>query len=85
MNERIVTPLPNIKVFARSLEVWGDEEAMEEERERRANAREKRKEKQFDKKVKGKMARNQILMNVLRQFALTICHFNHYIWYVTYY
>ncbi|XP_046857652.1 DNA repair protein complementing XP-A cells homolog [Xenia sp. Carnegie-2017] len=40
------------QVFARSLEVWGDEEAMEEERERRANAREKRKEKQFDKKVK---------------------------------
>ena len=41
------------KVVARSLEIWGDEEAMEEERDRRMNARDKKKQKQFDKKVKG--------------------------------
>ena len=40
-------------MVARSLEIWGDEEAMEEERERRMNARDKKKQKQFDKKVKG--------------------------------
>ncbi len=42
-----------MKVIARALEIWGDEEAMGEERERRANARDKKKQKQFDKKVKG--------------------------------
>jgi hypothetical protein len=42
-----------MQVVARSLEIWGDEEAMEEERERRAGARDKKKQKQFDKKVKG--------------------------------
>ena len=42
-----------MQVIARSLEIWGDEEAMEEERERRMNARDKKKQKQFDKKVKG--------------------------------
>ncbi|XP_028411272.1 DNA repair protein complementing XP-A cells homolog [Dendronephthya gigantea] len=40
------------QVVERSLEIWGDEEAMEEERERRANAKEKKKQKLFDKKVK---------------------------------
>ena len=51
-------------MIARSLEIWGDEEAMEEERERRMNARDKKKQKQFDKKVKGEQIYNSISHNL---------------------
>ena len=37
----------------RALEVWGSEEAIEEEREKRSENKEKMKQKKFDKKVKG--------------------------------
>lgn len=40
------------QVAARSLEIWESEDAIEEEKERRASARDKKKQKQFDKKVK---------------------------------
>ena len=53
-----------MQVIARSLEIWGDEEAMEEERERRMNARDKKKQKQFDKKVKGEQIYNSISHNL---------------------
>ena len=53
-----------MQVIARSLEIWGDEEAMEEERERRMNARDKKKQKQFDKKVKGEQICNSISHNL---------------------
>ena len=41
------------QVAERALLVWGSEEALEEERERRMENREKSKQKKYDKKVKG--------------------------------
>ena len=43
-----------LKVSERALEVWGSEEAIEQEREDRIEKRDVAKKKKFDKKVKGK-------------------------------
>ncbi|MGH0172236.1 UNVERIFIED_CONTAM: hypothetical protein FKN15_063140 [Acipenser sinensis] len=40
-----------LQVVKRSLEVWGSEDALEEAKESRQETRDKRKQKQFDKKV----------------------------------
>jgi DNA-repair protein complementing XP-A cells len=40
-------------VAERALEVWGSEEALEEEREKRADKRDQMKQKKYEKKVKG--------------------------------
>ena len=42
-----------LQVAERSLEVWGSDEKLEEEKERRLDNKEKVKKKKFDKKVKG--------------------------------
>lgn len=43
-----------LKVQARAVEVWGDEEKLEEARDQRTANKEKAKQKKFDKRVKGR-------------------------------
>ena len=42
-----------MQVQARAMEVWGDEEKLEEAREQRIIKNEKAKKKKFDKRIKG--------------------------------
>lgn len=43
------------QVAERALEIWGSDEKLEEERERRSANKDKLKKKKFDKKVNGKV------------------------------
>lgn len=54
----------HFQVSARALEVWGSEEAIEEERENRETNKQVAKQKKFDKKVKGRVMRSCITPGV---------------------
>ena len=55
------------QVEARALEVWGSEENIEEQHEKRSENREKTKQKKFDKRVKGSL----FSINVNRMFGIS--------------
>jgi len=46
---------PILQIQKRALEIWGSEDAIKEEKERRKVHRVKAKQKQFDKKMKGRL------------------------------
>ncbi len=50
-----------LQVVKRSLEVWGDEETIAEQKEKRTENKEKMKQKRYDKKMKGKLRHSQLL------------------------
>ena len=63
-----------VQVEGRVVEVWGGEEGLEEERQRRSSARELRKEKNYAKKVKGTVTIIIVMHYRLRICIMCMCH-----------
>ena len=56
-----------IQVIQRSQEVWGSEEKIEEEKERKLEKRDKAKQKKFDQKVKGMLSCESLDRQIIYQ------------------
>uniref|UniRef100_A0A669QAL8 XPA, DNA damage recognition and repair factor n=1 Tax=Phasianus colchicus TaxID=9054 RepID=A0A669QAL8_PHACC len=55
-----------LQVIKRALEVWGNEESLQEAKEQRRDSREKMKQKKFDKKVKARVCTAHIVPTQLQ-------------------